>query len=492
MSYAELGIHRDLKDSYGRPAFARATHFVSHAWKCDFSGFVAALGCWLVQSNTPAESTYFWVDAFVVNQHQTQAYPQEWWSTRFMEAIRNIGNTVLVLDPWEDPVPLTRAWVIWELYCTTVTGAKLHLAMSKKTSDSFNAALLESFEQVQTAMSRVDVSKSKSFHEHDEVMIHGEIQRSLGFTKMNEVVQARMLQWLLEMTKAELQVLQGNLGAKSQSLMRPARTDVLATYYKLKENSAKMMRETGSVAEAAHVFRELAAELEESFGKEDAITLSCLNQLAVTLQKDGQVEKATDLLRDLLLRRGSALGIGHEDTLQSASNLAVLLSESRPLSEGHFNEARVLFAQAMTGREASLGPDHPRTLYTVSNLGNLLSQASRPPLDQPPLEIARLEIARLAEAEALHARAVGRLTEVLHASHPLALTAMHNQACHWLICASMPGQVEWMGLRLPAVQMRACDQLEKVLSLRTEKLGQEHPDTMLTAQLLAGLDLIDI
>jgi hypothetical protein len=56
---------------------------------------------------------FFWFDAFSVNQHRTlhdQQYTGEWWRTIFARNIEAIGTVLLVLTPWNDPVPLTRAW----------------------------------------------------------------------------------------------------------------------------------------------------------------------------------------------------------------------------------------------------------------------------------------------------------------------------------------------------------------------------------------------
>merc|ERR1711937_638443 len=114
-------MRENLLDNRQKPAFSKATHFVSHAWRYVFPIFVAAVKHWVETTGISQDAAYFWVDAFVVNQHQAQNFPQEWWSTRFMQAIGAIGNTVLVLEPWDNPVPFQRAWVVWEMYCTSVT-----------------------------------------------------------------------------------------------------------------------------------------------------------------------------------------------------------------------------------------------------------------------------------------------------------------------------------------------------------------------------------
>ena len=97
--------------SNGRPWIAPATVFVSHAWKYPF---VAVAQVLLSFSRELVESgkaqPYFWFDLFTNNQHDSAALPQEWWATTFRKQIGSIGTTLLVLMPWNDPLPLRRAW----------------------------------------------------------------------------------------------------------------------------------------------------------------------------------------------------------------------------------------------------------------------------------------------------------------------------------------------------------------------------------------------
>lgn len=467
VSFAELAMREKLLDSRGKPAFAKATHFVSHAWRYVFTPFVEALNHWVDTNNISQDGLYFWVDALVVNQHQSQNYPQEWWSTRFMQAVGEIGNTILVLDPWDDPLALKRAWVIWELYCTSVTGAKLHVTMRPEAMNDFNSTLVTSFDSVQTALSRVDCATSEAFHKSDEDMIHEEIRRTIGFTKLNEMVQMRLMQWLTETAKTRLQVMRSEeMGAISKA---PAISRI-----NLENNLARMCRETGSVVEAEGRFEALLAEVAEKLGPEDLFTLNCMNQLAVTYQKNGKTEKALQTHRKCLKHRVQVLGLEHADSLQSTSNLAVLLCSKKPLTLTSFEESEMLFRQAIIGREKNNGENHPTTLYTVSNLGKLLSEA--------PEDLNFTSTDLFEEAEAMHKRAVDRLTEALHGTHPLTLTAMHNQGCHWFAFFRFQ---EHLGLEADSRLLFNCEeQLHSVHNARTGKLGKQHPDTLLTEQML--------
>lgn len=467
LSYAELAMRDGLVDVRGQPAFAKATHFVSHAWRYEFRSFVEALQNWLEQSGTPEDGTYFWVDAFVVNQHTAQTYPQEWWSTRFMQAVGEIGNTILVLEPWHNPVPFTRAWVIWELYCTSVTGARLHLTMRPQEMRDFNQTLVNSFERVQNMLSNLDVSKCEAFHQCDQEMIHGEIRRTIGFSRLNELVQTRLQQWLAETARYRLAAMRAEL---HEAAVEDA-TQLQADRLKLQDNLARMLRESGNVAEAEADFRSLLKELQRVHGTDHASTLSCVNQLAVTLQKTGKLEEALLLHRDCLTRRLRLLGPQHADSLQSASNLAVLLSRSAATSPAAFGEARGLFRQALAGREKTVGPSDVSTLYTVSSLGKLLSEA--------PVGVASTQL--FAEAEALHQRAVRGLKAKLHEAHPITLAAMHAQAVHWLARYNFVGEGEDADLK-PLQDI--AEQLRSVHATRTEKLGRQHPDSIRTEQVL--------
>jgi len=85
----------------------RATVFISHAWKYLFNNVVDALTIHFAS----APDTVLWFDLFSNNQHGLDEPPPfEWWCETFMGAIRDIGHVVMIMEPWENPVPLTRAW----------------------------------------------------------------------------------------------------------------------------------------------------------------------------------------------------------------------------------------------------------------------------------------------------------------------------------------------------------------------------------------------
>jgi len=474
-SFAEMATRREMPDSDGNPAFADATHFIAHSSQYGLESIVDAVGCWLTQSGTSPQNVYLWLDLFSMNHHETNQLPQEWFSTRYLQTIGDIGHTVIILEPWENPVALKRSWVVWELYCTIVTGARLSFTMTHETRSNFSNALLDSFQSVQTALVKIDLPSCRAVYKHDQEMINKEIMRSMGYAWLSDITILRLKEWLIVTIQEELEQLhavvmpKGDEGRCSCWHFRhrhPSNHHNLFLFFRLKSNLATMLRETGNLTEAESFGWELQAQVERHLGSHHAMAMHCLSEHCQALQKRGKTEQALALQRECLKRRRRVLGHSHKDTLQSTASLAVILSKTEPLTLERFTEARDLFKLAITKREDVEGEDHPRTLFTVSMYGRLLSYAPNNSREY------------FIEAEQLHERAVtGVLAKLGTEAHPLSLTAHHNQAMHWLRRGSDEQTSD--------MYVRGLQQLQRVGDLRTEKLGGQHPDTIETLRALA-------
>ena len=93
-----------------------ATVFVSHAWQCPFEelvGCVEAHATAVQQAGDTSRADFFWVDVVVNTQWITPKHDFRWWCQTFGQNIRSIGHTLVVLYPWSNPLPLTRAWCLF-------------------------------------------------------------------------------------------------------------------------------------------------------------------------------------------------------------------------------------------------------------------------------------------------------------------------------------------------------------------------------------------
>jgi hypothetical protein len=154
----------DLLRAIQHPAYKegkKADVFVSHAWKCRFLDVVDAL----LHHHKPKEGTIMvWFDVFTINQH---TFTQWWGTERTLEGIRDIGHTTMVLTPWKDPVPLKRAWCLYELYCTYKNyknGCTFEVAMGLTESEDFLAAIYggDAGDVMNKMLTTIDVAKSEA------------------------------------------------------------------------------------------------------------------------------------------------------------------------------------------------------------------------------------------------------------------------------------------------------------------------------------------
>ena len=96
-----------------------ASWFVSHAWKYKFLDVVGALEAFFADK----PGAVLWMDLISTSQHSTFERPPQWWQQTFVAAIGQMGQMVMVMTPWDNPICLTRAWCLIELYACRSSGA---------------------------------------------------------------------------------------------------------------------------------------------------------------------------------------------------------------------------------------------------------------------------------------------------------------------------------------------------------------------------------
>ena len=91
----------------------RATWFISHTWNNPFADTLKAIFN-VFEGRADAATAVLWFDVFVDSQHATAGTSKspQWYMTTFKSSIARIGSLLLVIDAWEDPAPLRRAWYV--------------------------------------------------------------------------------------------------------------------------------------------------------------------------------------------------------------------------------------------------------------------------------------------------------------------------------------------------------------------------------------------
>ncbi len=90
-----------------------ATWFVSHTWNNPFPDTLQSIFDFF-EGRADADEAMLWFDVFVDSQHVTEGpcKTPQWYMTTFKQSIAHIGNLLLVVDAWDNPAPLKRAWYV--------------------------------------------------------------------------------------------------------------------------------------------------------------------------------------------------------------------------------------------------------------------------------------------------------------------------------------------------------------------------------------------
>ena len=88
-----------------------ATWFISHTWSNAVADTLESIFQFF-EGREDASSAVLWMDVFVDSQHADAgpSKPPQWYMTTFKSSIARIGRLLLVVDKWNNPTALRRAW----------------------------------------------------------------------------------------------------------------------------------------------------------------------------------------------------------------------------------------------------------------------------------------------------------------------------------------------------------------------------------------------
>jgi len=509
-----------ILQAQGHAAYATtATVFVSHVHSYNFLDFIGALE-WRLRGEP---DTIVWIDLFSINQHAPMDWTFDWLSTTFKSAVELMGRTIMVMSPWDSPLPFTRAWCVFEAYCTTATGSEFEIALSKADERIF----LDDMERdpmgrIHDMLSTISSRDSQCSVESDRVRILSVIRETVGFARLDSLVFERYRAWAIHVS----------LDALNSSVDEEERLKLLRSV-----GSLYMMQ--GKCFQAEKYVQDLVEETKGAFGNDHPDTLTSIQNLALVYHAQGHYGKAQRLYETCLERRKVILGENHPDTLQCMNHLGVLfynqgkygraqlqleaclktglavlgrhdvgvMTSMKHLAvvyakQGNDGDAEALFRRCRKGQQKTFAQDDPRGLSTMISLGAFLAEQGH-----------------FRDSQLMLAWCLNKLKISLGEDHPDTLRSMHNLAdlferlskfdealsfiepCfhkqkalfgedHPETLSSMNGLALVLfrkGLESSSSSSRSCSRtlLESCLGKRKAVLGEDHPDTIRTMTVLA-------
>jgi tetratricopeptide (TPR) repeat protein len=412
-------------------ALGKPVGFISHAWNYNFRALITALVSYF------GKDSYVWLDFVCNNQHKAIDYPFEWWSGTFKTAISSIGKTVMVLAPWNNPIPLTRGWCIWELYCTIESkGCEFDIAMTEESERAFVDDIDRDPEgTINKMLATIDCANSKCTDEEDKHNIHTAIQ-TIGFPEINKRIFEALRGWVIRRYSKELEKRRRELGEEHE------------LFLKALNGLALLYDNQGDYCNALPLHEECLKKRKALGGENHRDYLTSLNNLAVSYTKGGRYGESLPLLIECLDKRRSVLEENHPSTLTSLNNLATVYK----LCE--YEKALPLHEECLE-RRSVLGENHPDYLSALNNLGTSYKRQCQ-----------------YETALSLLTKCLKKRKSVLTENHPDTLVSLHNLA----------GVYDSQGHYNQALPLYT-----ECYRMRKSILGDTHPDTLTTLNSLGLL-----
>lgn len=371
--------HPLLGLSYIESVGVRANIFISFAYSSDYVDLVDAVECYMEKNpDKPRDSTYFWFDLFVNNQWGALDKDFEWWATTFREAVDEIGETMLILQPWINPEMLTRAWCLYEICCSK----KISIGMSRMQLTNFYDTLKANSGRtaldIVADLGKIDLENASAYLVEDKEKIFAVVRATKGgFHEFNVKVTSLIREWvsgLLRQFAASIPVEDisfedlDNLSRTSVVLMGQGLYNEAIV---LADKVVKRCEEMGAAS-----LTDGERSIESHF---DLLYTQALNNLAVIYRRLEMLEESRNMFKRALKAKERVFGPNHLDTLETTGNYSNTLRDLRELGEARITAERCLVGLRKCTPDAFT--PH-RILQAIDRLANIVS-------DQGDLETAK-------------------------------------------------------------------------------------------------------
>ncbi|EGD77180.1 hypothetical protein PTSG_08273 [Salpingoeca rosetta] len=412
----------------------KATVFVSHAWRYKVADVLNVLLEFAEEQarKDDGQPVFFWFDLFMNNQNAnvTANLPQEWWSTTFKQSIANIGHVLLVLMPWRDPVPLTRAWCLWEIFCgISNEGTEVTIQLPNSEEQALENAIRDDYKAVTDTLVRVQAERADAFNPHDKHMIFTAIQSwAGGFSAVNQAVKDQLRAWCLEKAVGAVEA------------MRARGEDSTVAFAGLCLNVGLVLDDFGEY-DGAIAFYETALPIYlRTEGDKGENVAGLHGNLGIAYDSKGEYDKAVEFYEKALAIMVETLGEKHPSTADTYNNLGNTYDR-----KGDYDRAIELYEKALAIYVETLGEKHPSTADTYGNLG--IAYHSKGDYDR---------------AIHFHEKDLAITVEALGEKHPSTAQTYFNIG----LLHDKRGEKE-----------RACAYVQQALDVFTTTLGTDHPNT---------------
>ncbi|EQC31206.1 hypothetical protein SDRG_11129 [Saprolegnia diclina VS20] len=364
---------------------SEANWYISHAWSYQFLETVDSLEAFFA-NHSLAHEAVLWFCVFNNNQHLAHSYPFEYWSMTFKTQLAAIGNVVMIMHPWNDPIVLRRSWCVFEVYVAVTMQARFEMAMAPGQLEYLVNDMLRPT-ALNDMLGTIKSEASETTVPSDRDGIFELIRAETSFTAVDRLIFSTISDWMMRTLSAQIAsglspldeawrlACLANIHAAefawSDVVTTAARAcdlfeaqDVDARCYV--GVKALLGRAYAQVGEPDVSWRPLFAELLAIDDLDVAMVCEVRNIFAKALDTAAFYAEVRNLCLETYEMARTHLGPMHPTTIETMSKLGASCFEF-----ADFDASAAWFTKCLNARLALLGPDHHDTMHSRSFLASI-------------------------------------------------------------------------------------------------------------------------
>ncbi|KAJ3040563.1 inositol polyphosphate 5-phosphatase [Rhizophlyctis rosea] len=431
----------------GSREVARANCFISHTWQYKFLDVVDAIATHF-KNNPPTNSdatVVVWFDLFSLPQNLTRAdIDPEWLKTTFISAVSAMGNVLMVLQPWYEPITLTRAWCVFELYACISSGANFNATLPpEEWKDFMNGVGRPDAMQKFNAL---EARKSQASKPADLTAIQKAIEETVGFAALDMMVLKAIKAWMDHVTQEQVLSEGGMQRLREEGVAKVKSEGMVFPSPRVQGDMALLYEALGQFKRAEPLYVDYHRALEQANGPDHPDTLAARAKVGMMILQQLKYAEAEPILEDYVQRASRVLGQDHPDVLTYTMSLAQCYQLRQKLSA-----AEELLAFCYERSKRVRGEDHKDTLKVMNSYALLLGMNQKGDLALAmsldlveraertlgrddvhvfefgsTLAMCYMAAGQYEKAEAVCMVYLGRARTVLGSSHPFTATVIQN------------------------------------------------------------------
>eukprot|EP00040_Diaphanoeca_grandis_P036065 m.228619 g.228619 ORF g.228619 m.228619 type:complete len:1687 (+) comp33543_c0_seq1:183-5243(+) len=176
-----------------------ANALLSYSWGYKVQDVVDALTDWTKCSNRNTKQTYIWICSLCLNQHRIATiYSPDELQKEFGERVLAIGLVLPMLEQWDNPGYIKRAWCLFELYTAIrMQDIEVDIILTPQQRELCSKSIhTNGFKVIDNALEQIKSENATATHKEDLEAIRALILRFQGgFMALNNAVQVRLRSW---------------------------------------------------------------------------------------------------------------------------------------------------------------------------------------------------------------------------------------------------------------------------------------------------------